>query len=43
MQSKQQSLEKVITGLKQFKHIVHCAIALQCKTCNKLFPKNLYT
>ena len=43
MQGKQMNLEKDITGLKSFKYLVHCSIALQCRSCNKLYPKNSYT
>lgn len=37
------TLEKSISNLKQFKYMVHYAIALQCKNCNKLYPKNNYS
>lgn len=40
MQSKQMTLEKSISNLKQFKFMIHYAIAIQCKNCNKLYPKN---
>ena len=43
MQAKQQSLEKSVSGLKQFKYLVHCAFALQCKSCNRLYPKTQYS
>lgn len=43
MQSKQLALEKNISSLKQFKYLVHYAVAVQCKLCNKLYPKNHYS
>ena len=43
MQSKIMSLEKTISNLKQFKYLVHHTVAMQCKNCNKLFPKNQYS
>ncbi|CDW76855.1 guanylate-binding n-terminal domain containing protein [Stylonychia lemnae] len=43
MQSKQMNLEKSISNLKQFKYMIHYAIAMQCKNCNKLYPVNQYS
>ena len=37
------SLEKNVSTLKQFKYMIHYAIAIQCKNCNKLYPKNQYS
>ena len=42
MQNKQTNLEKTISTLKQFKYFIHYALAVQCKNCNKLYPKNQY-
>ncbi|TNV74847.1 hypothetical protein FGO68_gene12894 [Halteria grandinella] len=42
MQSKQQQLEKLVSTMKQYKYLLHQAIAIQCKSCNKLYPKNQY-
>ena len=43
MQSKQQSLETLVAGLKPFKYLVASAIAIQCRACSKLYPKSSYS
>ena len=42
MQAKQQNLEDSIEQLKKYKHFIFGAVALQCRACNTLYPKEDY-